>query len=539
MNRVQRSFGLFRLARWAMARVGWILVVARFGAGFLALAIAQSREVNPPLASASATVISERNDHSDTSDAPILVYVRFRTKSGQIERATIHPFPGNFAKVIHGQKLPIRYNENAPSQAVYDGLGGDVAGLFDAGVFKGPAYIGAAVWFSLAAFLLLAGSSRLIGTMRAALATVATPVHLRTFGGLIQASSIAGTYTIEWRLLQRQPEISGDVRVLGEPVAGRWLIVRLGNGRLVWPSSKAQPMLLASAALRLPVVQSGRIGSVHLLLAGYAQIADLLGSLPVVIRRPPEPEKGWWSPGALRPVVRALVAIHIRRRLAVLSGALLRAALLCDESDSRSRRTLLEASDECQKFAGTLPRRSIVAALLTVAATALSIISPFLLMPHIALTGQFIRYAVPLILAVVIVFGGAVALIMFFQSVHWKRALFNPPLPRSGRPAARPPASANPNWDVYKLERAAFSSVALPEPSEWESRKWVRWLAITICVAGIAIPFASGGSIYVLPFGVTILNGAIVFSVFGICVASISVVEICKWQRRVRTRMFS
>ena len=37
--------------------------------------------------------------------------------------------------------------------------------------------------------------------------------------------------------------------------------------RLVWPASKAQP-LLTSAALRLPLVQPGRIGSVHLLLAG-------------------------------------------------------------------------------------------------------------------------------------------------------------------------------------------------------------------------------------------------------------------------------
>ena len=315
---------------------------------------------------------------------------------------------------------------------------------------------------------------------------------------MVHADNLAGSYSLEWRILPGQPDISGDVRILGEPVGGRWLIVRLDDGRLVWPCSKAQP-LLGSVALRLPAVQSGRVGSVRLLLSGYAQIVDLLGTLPGVIRRPPEPETGWWLLGALRPVVRALVIMHVRRRLAALDRALLRAALLRDESDSRSRRMLAEVSDECRTFAGSLPRRSVFAVLATIAATSLSILSPFLLMPHVELSGRVISQDVPLLLPVVLIIGGAIPLLMFFRSVRWKRALFDPSLPRSGRPVTRPAASVNPNWDIYELERAAFTAAAIPEPNEWESRKPIRWLVVAIYVTAIAIPFASGFAIAILP----------------------------------------
>src|SRR5215469_14877400 len=87
-----------------------------------------------------------------------------------------------------------------------------------------------------------------------------------------------------------------------------------------WPASRA------ISGLKLPVVQPGPAGSVHLLLAGYAQVVHLLALMPPVIRRPPGPETDWWVLGALRPVVKTLVTQHLRRRLAALSGALQRAA---------------------------------------------------------------------------------------------------------------------------------------------------------------------------------------------------------------------
>ena len=529
VNLMRRSSGLPRLALWAGARASWIIVVAGLGVWSLAVAIGQSHETNPPLASASATVISSRNN-GDPQDLQIWVDVWFRTKSDRIVRATIQPYPYGLGKISRGEKLPIRYNTTAPSQAAYNGPGGDDGGYFDAGALEGPAYFGAAAWLSLAVALLLTGLSRFIGITRAALTSVATPVRLRTSGELVYADQLTDCCSLEWRVLPGQPDISGDVRILGEPAPGRWLIVRLDDGRLVWPGSSAYPML-ASAAWRLPVVQSGCVGSVHLLLAGYAQIVDLMGTLPVVIRRRPESKADWWSLGALRPVTRALVTIHARRRLAALSGGLLRAALLCDESNSQARRILAETSEECRTFARALPRRSIVAALAAIAATSLSILSPFLLMPHIELRGRVISKDVPLLLVGVLIFGVA-PLLIFFRSVRWKRALFNPPSASTGPAIIGDAANGNPNWDVYELERAAFTAVAVPVPSEWESWKLIRWLVVAIYVAAIVIPFAFGAYV-IFPFGR--LDGTFVFPCLGAWVALFSLVKTYKWQRRMRT----
>jgi hypothetical protein len=333
------------------------------------------------------------------------------------------------------------------------------------------------------------------------------------------ADQLPNSYSLEWRLLQHQPDAAGDVRILGQPAAGGWLVVRLDDGRFVWPASKAQPVL-ASAALRLPVVQPGRVGSVHLLLAGYAQIVDLLSTLPVVVSRPPGSNTDWWWLGALRPVVKTLVSLHMRRRLAALSSALLRAALLCDdEPDSQSRRILAGASAECRAFAGTLPRRGLLAVLATIAATSLSIVSPFLLLPHIQLTGRVVSQYVPPVLAGVLIFGVA-PLLMFFRSVRYKRALFNPPSGSSDRSVIKSAANINTNWDVYALERVAFAAVAVPEQREWESRQTARWLIGTIYLAAIAIPIG-----YAMPLPTLIILGA--------SAALFAIVKNYRWQRRV------
>jgi len=351
--------------------------------------------------------------------------------------------------------------------------------------------------------------------MRAASTDVATPVQLRTSGEIVHADQLSDSYSLEWRVLPFQPDVAGGVRILGKPAAGRWLIVRLNDGRLVWPARTAQP-LLASAALRLPVVQPGRVGAVHLLLAGYAQIVDLLGALPVVIRRPPGSKTDWWVLGAPRPVVKTLVSLHLRRRLAALGSALLRAALLCnDEPDSRSRRMLAEASAECRAFAGTLPRRGLLAVLATIAATSLSILSPFLLLPHIPLTGRVVSQFVLPVLAGVLIFGVA-PLLMFFRAVRYKRALFNPPSAVDLKSAE----NVNTDWDVYELERAAFAAVAVLEQREWESRQTILWLIGAIYLAAIAIPLG-----FARPLPTLIVLGA--------SAALFAVVKAYLWQRRM------
>src|SRR6185437_8910737 len=156
--------------------------------------------------------------------------VRFADKAGTIKQATIQPDPYTFAPVSRGQKVPILYDEDKPSRAVYNATNGDYGddeGLFSAGQWEGPAFLGAVVWFGLAATLLLAGVWRLVATMRAALVPLSVPVHLHTADGVVRADWAGGMYALEWCVLPGQPELTGLVGILGGAAGGRWPVARL------------------------------------------------------------------------------------------------------------------------------------------------------------------------------------------------------------------------------------------------------------------------------------------------------------------------
>jgi hypothetical protein len=527
---VRDSSGLGRLAACVTARLLIIFMAAGLGVWSLAVAIGQSHEANPPLAAVNAIVIRENVLDRDPDDKIISVDVQFADKAGTVVRATVMPYPYAFAPVSRGQKIPIIYNETQPKQAVYNGLGGDDRGLFDPGRWKGPAYFGAVVWFSLAAVLLLAGVLWLVGTMRAALVRVAVPARLRTAGNVIRVDQADGMYALEWRVLPHQPELTGLVGILGGAAPGSWPIARLDTGQLVWPRSRAHPVP-ATAILRLPDMGPGPQASVHRLLAGYAQVFDLLDALPVVIRRSPEAEPAWWVIGAFRPVVRALVTAHARRRLTALSVALLRSSLLCGESDARSRRSLAGAAGQCRAFADSLPQRSLTAAVATIVATALSVISPFLLLPHAELTTWDLTRGLPLLLSLLIVFFGFLPLTVFFRSNQWKQTLFNPPAPAPARDG-QPTIGRESTWDIYALERAAFTGAGLREPGKGESPETMRRWVTTLYVVAAVIPFATGLQITALPLGT--LRGTLVFPALGIWLVLLCGKKVSQWRLMVR-----
>jgi hypothetical protein len=165
----------------------------------------------------------------------------------------------------------------------------------------------------------------------------------------------------------------------------------------------------------------------------------------------------------------------------------------------------------------------------------ISILSPFLLLPHLPLSGRVVSQYIPPVLVGVLIFGVA-PLLMFFRAVRYKRALFNPPSPNSGRPdiyagvltryitrymnELKSATNVNTDWDVYKLERKAFATVAVPEQREWESRQTILWLIGAIYLAAIAIPLG-----YAFPMPTLILLGA--------SAALFAVVKTYRWQRRV------
>jgi hypothetical protein len=452
-----------------------------------------------------------------------------------IRQATISPDPYTFAPVSRGQKVPILYDVEKPSRAVYNATNEDYGydeGLFSAGQWEGPAFLGAVVWFGLAATLLLAGAWRLIATMRAALVPLSVPVHLRTADGVVRADRAGGMYALEWRVLPGQPELTGPVGILGGATGGRWPVARLNTGRLVWPRSKAHPVR-ETAVLQLPEMGSEPLASVYLLLAGYAQLFDLLDALPAVILRPPEERSSWWGIGALRAVVRALVTVRSRRRLKTLSTTLLRSSLLCGESDARSRQSLARAAEECRTFAAGLPQRSLIAAVTTITATALSIVSPFLLLPHVDLTSGPVVSLLPLLLSGLVVFFGFLPLTIWFRSVRWKQALFSPSAAVPAR-AGQPAAGHNSTWDVYALECSAFAQVGLRTPGKEESLTAMRRVVTALYIVAVVTPFVAGLQISAFPLGT--LRGTLVFLLLGIWLVLYCGAKVFEWRRIVRIR---
>jgi hypothetical protein len=506
--------GPARLALWAAGR---LLLIAAAGWLVWVIGVGQAASDRALSGSASATVTSTTGSRFIYPGIfePGSDQVRFRTTTGHVVRTTIDPYN---ATLVREQEVPVHYDPASPARAEYAGPGGDdnyADVVFD--------YAAAAVVALVAAALLACGAARLTGIIRAAVATPVRPELIQAPGEYrMRAEHPQGGYSLEWRVLWFQPDTTGELRLHGTLAAGQWLVIRRADDRLIWPASKAQPVL-DSAAPELPVVRPGPAGSARLLLAGYAQVIGLLATLPTVIHRPPEPGANWWRIGALRPVVETLVTVHLRRRLAVLGSALLRAALVCDDDPaSPSRRELAEASSECLALAGTLPRRGWLAVLVTAIATALSIVGPFLPLPHIPFSPHAISQHVVQLLFSVLVFGIA-PLLVYFRSVQCKRALLSPASASTSQPADEQAALPGAGWDVYKLEHDAFTAVAVPEPAEWESGEVIPLLVSVIYYTAIVYYFTGH---HFIP---TII-------VLGATVALVLIIAAATWLHGVLTR---
>ena len=257
----------------------------------------------------------------------------------------------------------------------------------------------------------------------------------------------------------------------------------------------------------------------HQLLAGDVLTIRLVADLPLMVRRPPGPSRGWLRVGAPRPLVQALIVMQLRRRLTALASALVHQAMETSGKDGgRARSRLLTASKECQALAGSLPRRGWLAALAAIAATGLTIFSPFAPpMPHIPkhITHQ---HVLQLILAGLAF--GVVPTLMFFHAVSCKRALLSPATAMPRWVAAHEAPWLCADWDVYQLEKDAFASVVAAEPREWESWRWIPWL---VC------------AVYVMAFGIPLIDSDPASAVI-VMVAVIALYALARWRRRRAAR---
>jgi hypothetical protein len=348
-----------------------------------------------------------------------------------------------------------------------------------------------------AAALLLSRAIRLARVIAVGRANDETSVVLQSSGRTVLAAHARDGRSLEWRVLRARrpwPSVAGAVHVRGTVAPGWWVVVRLADGRLIWPRTRVQSVV-GTAVPKLPaavLAEHGVIGTVHRLFAGYVQTISLVPDLPLVIRRRPGPDRMWWKLGAPRMLVQVLLVMHQRRRLRAVASALVRAAVLSDARDGgRSRRRLVEASQECQALAGVLPRRGWLPVLATVGTVGLTLVGPLLPLARVSLLGHVItQHAVQIIVFSFVV--GVLPLVVFFRSVRCKRALLGAFTAIPTRTAADEAAARQPDWDVYRLERDAFAAVHLPEPREWESRGWISWLvfAAYATVVGILVMYA-------------------------------------------------
>lgn len=323
--------------------------------------------------------------------------------------------------------------------------------------------------------------SRLLGAVRG---NGGVPAVLRGSGRLVLAADLAGGQNLEWAVLRWQPRAGGQVRVYGPARPGAWLVVRVPDGRLVWPRRRAQPVV-GTGTPRLPAAimhDSGPLAEVHKLLAGYVETIALVAGLPLAVRRPPGPSGRWWRVGAPRPLVQVLVVAHFRSRLAALASALVLRAMLADaRAGGRARASLLEASRECRELARNLPRLGVLASAFAIVSGGVTLFSPLLPWPELE---HYLRYhhAEPAIYACLGL--AALPLLAFFHAMSCKRALLCPVTAMPSWARAHEATWLGADWDVYELEAGAFAAAGAAKPREWES--WWAILPLARAVYGVA-----------------------------------------------------
>ena len=515
-----------RLIIWAVARTvlfGFLLLPGIFQ---WMQANTDVKELRVYSAATSARVIGSDKVETGSEPSPqyqLRVTVVFTPRGRRVPvMATIEP--SNLGSVDRGQPLPVRYDPAHPGVAVYNGPGGDAV-LSHAGV-DATTQSGIRLNYAFAVFLLAAavifflmGVRRWFQVVHVAAQPGETEMH--AMDGITRRVRFEGAIAgpdLEWRVLSGQPDVAGTVFVRGPVGSGRWHVVRLPDKRLIWPATRAQPVI-GTGTPHVPNASASGLGVIDAnqrLLAAYAQVISQVDALPFLTRRSPgqREDSSWWWFGAPRPAVRSLVAAHVRRRLRMLAGALTRAAVLTKFDDNGpSRRTLNETSQECRALADTLPRRAWPAAVVTLIATVLTIYTAFFATPHINVSGTSVNLIAGSLFYIALILG-ATPVLVFSRSVQCKRALFSPST-LNQKPLGSAPTAPNEEWDIYRFEREAFLQAHVSEPCEWEGQRWAHYL----------IPITYYGLVMAIPLLITRGLGSTIIVLGGLLLYY----EIFKW----------
>jgi hypothetical protein len=423
-------------------------------------------------------------------DRQLVVSVTFaRDDGGSPVNGIVEP---NTLKAVHrGELIPVRYRPQEPAlSALYAGPGGDV------GQENYPVdYAFLAVLIFFAAMPLMTGAvrfARMIGSARASPKTELDVANVSVEHRMprVRAYHVPGRSDLEWRVLWSQPPVAGKVPIGGFE-RGSWLVMQSAERQFIWPGSRVQPVIgTGMPVLPRDEVDRGVVADTRRLLKAYAHVIDQMAWLPLMVRRRPGPqaESEWWWLGAPRPVVRGLVAAHVRRRLRVLGNALTWMAV---GQEGGSRTALRETGQECGELAAKVSRSAwgaVVAFMMTyVLAPLLAMYAVFFKTPPFHISWGVARVVGLLIAAIVVLLSPLV----FSRSLLCKRVMFRPAT--AVQESLKESSDLNEPWDVYRFEREVFQQAGLREPSEWEGRRWIRWVAAEVYVLVFGLPILIGG----------------------------------------------
>lgn len=478
-RKARHRAGWRELILWVSGRFVMFLLIA--AVGIFGLTIVDT-SAGMWSASATAKVINSYEVNASDNAKPqyqLAVWVIFAPRIGG-EPLEARIDPRRLSTVHLGQRLPIRYEPDDPSNAIYNGPGGDFAQENLIGY-----YVFVICVLLIAALFSLTGVRRLFAMLGAARSTAEMKDTDSKSNRRIRVIEETSGKAFEWRLLWSRRKFTGRVFIHGRLETGRWLVARTADNQLVWPASRAQ-LVVGTGMPRVPHEDATDLDVIeahHLLLAAYAQVVKEVNTLSFLTRCPPgQSDSSWWWLGAPRPLIKALVTGQVRRRLRALGDALTCAAMLTEPDDKRAfRRTLREASQECRELAGTLRRSTLLALLIPVITIILPVYVAFFPTPHIHLTGGLAS-----ILYIAWICFGVVPILVSNNSIRCKRALFSPAI--FDRAAAGSCAAAPNEWDIYRFEKEAFEQAGMSEPRELEGQSWVPWLLGAIYGVVVIVP---------------------------------------------------
>jgi hypothetical protein len=456
-------------------------------------------------------VLSHQRSYQDV-DTEVRYSVRTHTVYTEIAPVSLSKLPRP------GQHFPIRYNPSNPSVAAYRGVGGDnnysdgstnygyssLLVLLSAVIFafyfwrlyriNHAAASDCEIRYVVAAGTGNADPPMSVGLVSEFIHDFASPRQgpanspnpaskdMPRQYQRIRLRGQPGMPDLEWRLLPGQSPVPDNITVHGRIGFHRWLVARLPDGKILWPSSRTEPVMGIEPSY-LPPENSevDVISAQRRLLAVYSRLIAETRRLPLTLHRPPgHAAKAWWHIGAPRPVVRSFIERHINIHARNLGDAFMLAAVSNPEDSADLRKALSDASQECAALTGVLRPRTRIWDRISLL---LALVAPFIALPQLHPSVQGKGPASFLVAYLLLIGCGTLPVLAYARSMQYVRRLFQPDSNRAGVSPSHPVILTD-ELAVADMEQWICEAMGIRRPAHWVARRWVSWALASIYITG-------------------------------------------------------